>query len=68
LSEVLARVKSRAVDGPRGPDVLHRVKVRREWLVVGEVIELELPRHLACAACGGGGDACGGGGDHVAQA
>jgi len=60
LSEVLARVKSRAVEGPRGPDVLHRVKVRREWLVVGEVVELELPRNLACAACGGGGcDACG---------
>jgi hypothetical protein len=40
--------------------VLHRVTVRREWLVVGEVIELELPRNLACAACGGGGcDACG---------
>jgi hypothetical protein len=34
--------------------------VRREWLVTGEVIELELPRNLACAACGGGGcDACG---------
>lgn len=40
--------------------MLHRVKVRREWLTVGEVIELELPRNLACAACGGGGcDACG---------
>ncbi len=60
MSEVLARVKSRAVEGPRGPDVLHRVKVRREWLVVGEVVELELPRNLACATCGGGGcDACG---------
>jgi len=60
LSEVLARVKSRAVEGPRGPDVLHRVKVRREWLAVGEVVELELPRNLACAACGGGGcDRCG---------
>lgn len=60
LSEVLARVKSRAVEGPRGPDVLHRVKVRREWLAVGEVVELELPRNLACATCGGGGcDACG---------
>jgi hypothetical protein len=60
LSEVLARVKSRAVEGPRGPDVLHRVKVRREWLAVGEVVELELPRNLACAACGGGGcDTCG---------
>lgn len=60
LPEVLARVTSRAAVGPRGPDVLHRVKVRREWLVAGEVIELELPRNLACAACGGGGcDACG---------
>ncbi len=60
LSEVLARVKSRAVEGPRGPDVLHRVKVRREWLAVGEVVEFELPRNLACASCGGGGcDACG---------
>jgi hypothetical protein len=60
LSEVLARVKSRAVEGPRGPDVLHRIRVRGEWLVTGEVIELELPRNLACAACGGGGcDACG---------
>ncbi len=34
--------------------------MRREWLVVGEVVELELPRNLACATCGGGGcDACG---------
>lgn len=34
--------------------------MRREWLVTGEVIELELPRNLACAPCGGGGcDACG---------
>jgi hypothetical protein len=60
LSEVLARVKSRAVEGPRGPDVLHRIRVRRDWLGTGEVIELELPRNLACASCGGGGcDACG---------
>ena len=34
--------------------------MRREWLVVGEVVEVELPRNLACASCGGGGcDACG---------
>jgi hypothetical protein len=40
--------------------VLHRVKVLRDWLSRGEVIELELPRNLACAACGGGGcDRCG---------
>lgn len=60
LSEVLARVTSRAVEGPRGPDVLHRVKVKRGWLATGEVVELELPRNLACASCGGGGcDSCG---------
>jgi hypothetical protein len=39
---------------------LHRVRIRREWLATGGVIELELPRNLACAACGGGGcDICG---------
>lgn len=39
---------------------MHRVKVKREWLTIGEVIELELPRNLSCAACGGGGcDKCG---------
>jgi len=39
--------------------VLHRVKVRREWLASGEVVELEVPRNLSCAACGGGGcDTC----------
>ncbi|HYJ08820.1 MAG TPA: hypothetical protein VEX18_07415 [Polyangiaceae bacterium] len=60
MPEVLARVTSRAVEGPRGPDVLHRVRVRRAWLTVGEVVELELPRNLACAGCGGGGcDTCG---------
>ena len=60
MSEVLARVTSRAVEGPRGPDVLHRVKVKRGWLTTGEVVELELPRNLACASCGGGGcDSCG---------
>lgn len=60
MPEVLARVTSRAIEGPRGPDVLHRVKIRREWLLVGEVVELELPRNVTCAGCGGGGcDACG---------
>jgi hypothetical protein len=60
LAEVLARVTSRAIEGPRGPDVLHRAKVRREWLLAGEVVELELPRNVTCAACGGGGcDTCG---------
>ncbi len=40
--------------------MLHRVKIRREWLLAGEVLELELPRNVTCAGCGGGGcDACG---------
>jgi hypothetical protein len=60
LPEVLARVTSRGAEGPRGPDVVHRVRVPREWLSAGEAIELELPRNLSCAACGGGGcDTCG---------
>jgi hypothetical protein len=44
---------------PRGPDVLHRVRVLRDWLKSGDAIELELPRNLTCAACHGGGcDSC----------
>jgi hypothetical protein len=36
------------------------VKIKRGWLASGEVVELELPRNLACASCGGGGcDSCG---------
>jgi hypothetical protein len=47
------------VDIPRGPDVVHRIRVPRAWLEAGEVVELELPRNLACAACDGGGcDVC----------
>jgi len=46
-------------DVPRGPDVLHRVVVKRSWLERGEVMDLTLPRNLACAACSGGGcDRC----------
>jgi hypothetical protein len=48
-----------ALDVPRGPDVIHRVRVARDWLESGATIEFELPRNLSCAACGGGGcDAC----------
>ena len=44
---------------PRGPDVQHKVNVKRSWLLRGETIELTLPRNLACAACKGGGcDRC----------
>lgn len=59
MSEVLARVTARALDGPRGPDVVHRIRVPQAWLAAGAVVELELPRNLACAACKGGGcDSC----------
>jgi hypothetical protein len=39
--------------------VLHRIRVPAAWFESGEVIEFELPRNLACAACEGGGcDTC----------
>jgi hypothetical protein len=48
-----------AVDVPRGPDVLHRLRVAAAWLEEGALIEFELPRNLKCAACEGGGcDRC----------
>lgn len=59
VAKVLGRVTG-AVDVPRGPDVIHRINVPGAWLDEGARIELELPRNLSCAACGGGGcDACG---------
>ena len=59
MSEVLARVTTRTLDVPRGPDVVHRIRVPRAWLESGEIVEFELPRNLSCAACDGGGcDQC----------
>jgi len=60
---VVARVRLGRVTGnvevPRGPDVLHKVRVKPEWLANGATIEFELPRNLSCAACKGGGcDKC----------
>ena len=57
---MLAKVTTRTLNVPRGPDVTHRIRVPRSWLETGEVVvELELPRNLTCAACDGGGcDAC----------
>lgn len=44
---------------PRGPDVVHRIRVKRSWLLDGETIQLTLPRNLTCAECAGGGcDRC----------
>ncbi|HKO49622.1 MAG TPA: hypothetical protein VJV79_17960 [Polyangiaceae bacterium] len=60
MPEVLAKVTTRTLNVPRGPDVLHRIRVPFAWLESGEVIEFALPRNLTCAACEGGGcDACG---------
>ena len=59
MPEVLAKVTNRTLNVPRGPDVLHRIRVPRTWLEAGDVVEFELPRNLTCAACEGGGcDAC----------
>lgn len=59
VSEVLARVTTRTLDAPRGPDVVHRIRVPQAWFEAGDVVEFELPRNLACAACNGGGcDVC----------
>jgi hypothetical protein len=59
MSQVLGRVIGRELDGPRGPDVAHRVRVPQDWIDEAAVIEVELPRHLHCAVCEGGGcDLC----------
>jgi hypothetical protein len=56
-AKVLGRVTS--PDRPRGPDVHLTLSIPRDWLA-GATLEFELPRNLACAACGGGGcDTCG---------
>jgi hypothetical protein len=48
-----------SLDGPRGPDIVHRVRVPRTWLEQGKMIELTMPRNGACAQCEGGGcDRC----------
>src|SRR5262245_45901795 len=57
--KVLGKVATGAHSVPRGADVKHRVRVRREWLETGLIVDVELPRNLMCAGCEGGGcDAC----------
>jgi hypothetical protein len=59
MTGVLGRVAKSDLAVPRGPDAIHRIRVPREWLERGATVEFELPRHLSCAACDGGGcDAC----------
>lgn len=60
MSQVIGRVVTGTYETVRGPDVVHRIGVDRAWLKSGELVEVELPRNLACAACEGGGcDRCG---------
>lgn len=46
-------------EGPRGPDVELKIEVPEAWLKERAHVEVELPRNLPCASCGGGGcDTC----------
>jgi hypothetical protein len=57
-AKVLGRVVA-STDQPRGPDAQMSVTVPESWISEGATLEVELPRNLACAGCGGGGcDAC----------
>jgi hypothetical protein len=57
MAKVLGRITS--MERPRGPDVQMSVTVPEEWMTFGATLEIDLPRNLACASCGGGGcDAC----------
>jgi hypothetical protein len=58
--ETLARVVDKdAIEGATGPAACTSVRVPREWLARGDVIELVVPTRLACARCEGGGcDQC----------
>lgn len=59
MSKVLGKVLNDDLNEPRGPDVVHRIRVPSSWLAQGATIEFEVPRNLTCAECGGGGcDAC----------
>jgi hypothetical protein len=59
VSKVLGKLLNDDPNGPRGPDVVHRIRVPSGWLDQGATIEFEVPRNLTCAQCGGGGcDAC----------
>lgn len=62
MASVLGRITT-SDDSPRGPDVKHRIRVKKKWLERGDAIEFVLPRNLACASCDGGGcDTCQGAG------
>jgi hypothetical protein len=54
VAEILGKV-TRAIEPVRGADVVLKISVLEEWLLEGRCIEVELPRNLVCAQCGGGG-------------
>lgn len=55
MSEILGKVTTASHVIPRGADVSLRISVPPRWLDEGRTIEVELPRNLTCAKCGGGG-------------
>ena len=58
MTQTLGRIKAER-DGQCGPDVMLDIVVEREWLRDARTIEIDLPRHLCCAACQGAGcDIC----------
>jgi len=58
VSQTLGRIIAER-DCESGPDVLLDIVVEREWLRDAKMIEVDLPRHLCCAACQGAGcDIC----------
>jgi hypothetical protein len=60
VGQILGKITVDEPEGPRGPDLMHRIDVPGAWFEEGAGIEIEMPRRLACARCEGGGcDVCG---------
>jgi hypothetical protein len=58
VEHVLGKVTASG-EAPRGHDALLEIVVDRQWLKQAKTIEIDLPRHLCCAACMGAGcDVC----------
>ncbi len=54
MEHILGKITAHG-DERTGPDVLLDLVVEREWLRDARTIDIELPRHMCCAACQGGG-------------
>lgn len=60
MGQILGKITVDEPEGPRGPDLMHRIDVPGAWFEEGAGIEIDMPRRLACARCEGGGcDVCG---------